>query len=72
MRQDCIPGTDIPKPKVQLSGKDGNPFQIIGRVTKALRKVGCPRPVVKDYRTKAMGGDYDNVLVTSMDFADVE
>lgn len=59
------------KPVVKLIGKDGNAFAIIGEVSKALKKNGQSN-LVKEYQTKAMSGDYDNLLRVSMEYVDIE
>jgi len=60
------------KPSVILVGEDGNAFSIIGRVSKALKRAGADQEYVKKFQDEAMSGDYDNVLVTAMNYADVE
>lgn len=58
------------KPKVKLTGRDGNAFAIIGAVTKALRSAGQADKVAA-FREEAMSGDYDHLLQTAMKYADV-
>jgi hypothetical protein len=65
-----VPGTKIVKPVVELD--DGNAFAVIGRVSKALRRAGVPAAVIKKYQTKSKSGDYDGVLATAMEYAEVE
>jgi hypothetical protein len=55
-----------PDIKVQMVGKDGNAFSIIGRVTKALRNAGIPVEERKKFQAEAMATDYNNVLQTVM------
>ncbi len=55
------------KPRVQMP--DGNAFAVMGAVTKALKSAG-QRDKVEEYRTKAMSGDYDNLLRVSMEYVD--
>jgi hypothetical protein len=50
---------------------DGNALAIMGAVAKALRKAG-QGDKVKEYREKAMAGDYDNLLRVSMEYVDFE
>lgn len=66
--QVCIPGTTIEKPELRLAGEDGNAYVILGRVVLALREVGCPKEVIEEFRSKAMAGDYDNLLVVCMQY----
>lgn len=67
-----IPGTEIEKPRVRLTGEDGNAFFIMGRVRGALRRSGAPSEVIEAFTKKATSGDYDNVLCTCFEFVEVE
>jgi hypothetical protein len=67
-----IPGTDIPKPEVELAGQDGNAFAIMGRCSKALKRAGAPKEVIDEYKSKSMSGDYDNLLRVAMEFCEVQ
>ena len=59
------------KPYVQLGGKDGNVFSIIGRVSNALKKAGMPKEA-KEFRNKAVSqGSYDDVLALCSEYCDV-
>jgi len=49
------------KPTVELIGKDGNAFAILGKVRKALLRAGQPENAEK-YLKEAKSGDYDNLL----------
>ena len=60
-----------PNVKVQLTGRDGNAFAIIGTVTQALKRAGVPTKEVKEYQSESMSGDYNNVLATAMRWVDV-
>lgn len=53
-----------------LIGVDGNAFSIMGYVTRTLRRAGNPSSVLDAYREKAMGGDYDHLVATSMAYLD--
>ena len=55
-----------PDIKVQMVGRDGNAFSIIGRVTKALRNARVPVEERKKFQAEAMETDYNNVLQTVM------
>jgi hypothetical protein len=63
--------SNLPKPKVKLTGSDGNAFMVIGATSKALRKAGWTSDQVDAFRKEAMSGDYNNVLCTCMKYADV-
>ena len=62
----------ITKPKVQLTGEDGNMFSIIGRCSKALKRVGQTKEakemVAKVYASKS----YDEALGIIADYVEVE
>ena len=60
------------KPTVKLVGGDGNAFAIIGKTRRALRKAGASPDVIAKYAKEAMGGDYGNVLVTTMKYVNVK
>lgn len=60
-----------PRPEVQLSGRDGNAWAIMGAVISALRKAGASEQHIKNYREESMSGDYDNLLRVAMKYADV-
>jgi hypothetical protein len=69
---ETIPGTDIPKPAVQLTGEDGNAFAVMGSVKQALKSAGAPKDICSEYMSKAMSGDYNHLLAVSMEYVDVE
>lgn len=60
----------FPNVKVRLVGEDGNAFAIMGRVTSAMRKSGCTKEQIDEYRESAMSGDYDNLLRVTMETVD--
>ncbi len=60
------------KPTVKLVGEDGNAFAIMGRVSKALRKAGADKEYIDKYTNEAMSGNYDNLLVVSMNYVNAE
>ena len=60
------------KPTVKLAGHDGNAFSIMGRVRSALLKAGADREYIDQYFGEATSGDYNNLLVVSMKYVDVE
>lgn len=65
------PVAQIGKPALKLVGRDGNAFAIIGAAVEALRKAGTSPEVIKEYRTKAMSGRYDDVLIATMEYCEV-
>lgn len=60
-----------PHVTVQLTGQDGNGFFIIGRVSRALKEAGVPKPEIDEYTNGAMSGDYDNLLRVTMETVEV-
>ncbi len=64
-------GTET-KPKVQLSGEDGNAFTILGRCQRAAKRAGWKEGRISEWRNKATSGDYDNLLRVCMEYFDVE
>lgn len=59
------------KPEVRLTGEDGNAFFILGKVRKAMVKAGASSEELDGFMKKATNGDYDNLLVTCMEYVDV-
>lgn len=66
---------------VKLVGKDGNAFAIIGNVkntlTRYLRNVEkmdstTIKTEIDAFTAEAMSGDYDNLLITCMNWVNVE
>ena len=51
---------------VQLVGRDGNAFAIMGAVSKALRRAGATAEGIAKYREESTSGDYDNLLRVAM------
>ena len=60
------------KPTVKLIGQDGNAFSVMGHVKKALKHAGADKEYVDKYLKKAISGDYDQLLVVSMEYVNVE
>jgi hypothetical protein len=60
----------FPDVEVQLSGRDGNAFAIIGNVNRALRQAGHGDQV-DAFTAEAMDGDYNHLLATAMRWVDV-
>jgi len=55
-----------PEVEVDLVGEDGNAFSILGRVQQAMRRAGVPTGEIDAYFAEATAGDYDHLLVTTM------
>ena len=66
---------DIPvpatKPKLRLSGADGNAFAILGAAQRAGRRAEWTEDQLKAFNTLATSGDYNFVLQTCMRYFDV-
>ncbi len=62
----------LTKPTVKLIGQDGNAFAIMGRVKQALRRAGADKEYIDKYLNEATSGDYDHLLVVSMEYVDVD
>ena len=60
------------KPIVKLIGHDGNAFSIMGSVKQALKRAGADKEYIDEFLNKATSGDYDHLLVVSMEYVDVE
>lgn len=60
------------KPTVQLIGQDGNAFFIMAKVIEALRKAGADKEYTDKYIEESILGDYENLLITAMEYVNVE
>lgn len=60
-----------PKIKVQLTGKDGNAFFVLGQVRTALRNAFVSQDEREAFMTEATKGDYNDLLATCMKWVDV-
>jgi len=52
---------------VRLVGEDGNAFSILGRVSRALRLGGVPKPEIDAVLEEMKAGDYNHLLRTVME-----
>lgn len=64
-------GTPRIKPKLKLTGEDGNAYFIISRARRVLQKAGYKKEEIDKFEEEATSGDYDNVLSTCMKWFDV-
>ena len=53
-----------PHIEVELVGRDGNAFAILGAVKSALRSARVPQEEIDAFMTEAMSGDYGHLLTT--------
>lgn len=67
--QDITENTD--KPRCELIGKDGNVFNVIGRVKSALRKAGQGEKSELYVKQAFRLHTYDEVLQLSMKYVEV-
>ena len=51
--------------EVDLLGVEGNAFNILIIVRKALVEHGVPKEEIEEYLTEAMSSDYDHLLFTT-------
>lgn len=64
--------TRYPNVKVRLVSEDGNAFNILGKVTRAMRVAGLTKEQRDEYMQEATRGDYDHLLQTTMKYVEVE
>jgi hypothetical protein len=57
--------------KYDLVGVDGNAFAVMGYVLKAMKECKMSKEEQSDYQTKAMSGDYNNLLTVSIEMIDI-
>ena len=62
----------LTKPTVKLVGEDGNAFYVMGHVKQSLRRAGADKEYIDKYLSEATSGDYDHLLVVSMEYVEVE
>lgn len=59
------------KPRVQLTGRDGNAFAILGACRRAARDAGWSTEEWERVRDELTAGDYDHLLDTALKHFDV-
>lgn len=59
-------GPKFPHVEVQLTGRDGNAYVIMGAVVSAMRTAGCTPEDIETYQVESMVGDYDHLLRVAM------
>ena len=60
------------KPKLQLSGEDGNVFFIIGRARSIAKENGWSKEKIAEFMNDVTSGNYDHALQVCMKYFDVE
>jgi len=63
--------TKYPEIEVQIFGRDGNAFAIMGEIQNALKKAGVSKDEISLYVKESMSGDYENLLRTAMRWVSV-
>jgi hypothetical protein len=59
------------KPKLKLSGRDGNAYVILARAEAVARKADWSGEQWEAFHAEAVAGDYDHLLQTVMRHFDV-
>lgn len=62
----------VDKPPLELVGRDGNAFAILGRARRAARKAGWSEERWEEFYAEATSGDYDHLLGTVMEWFDTD
>ena len=57
---------------VNVDGINGNAFVVIGAVRAAMREVRVDPAIIATYTKKAMAGTYENLLVVTLEYVDVQ
>jgi len=60
-----------PHIEAQLTGEDGNAFNILGIVAAALRASGIGSAEIAEFNAEATAGDYDHLIQTCMSWVEV-
>ena len=60
-----------PHIQVQLTGQDGNVFNILGLCSRAAKQAGLPQEDISAFFNEAMSGDYNKALATCQAWFDV-
>ena len=59
------------KPRVKLTGQNGNAFNLLGICQRVAREAGWSNERVNEFLKEAQSGDYDNLLRTCHKYFDV-
>ena len=57
---------------IQLTGEDGNAFNILGICLQAMRRAGLSKVERDAFQAEATSGNYDHLLATCMEWFEVE
>lgn len=72
MRVDAGSAIKFPNVHVQLTGMNGNAFNLLGLCKRAAQKAGVSDTEVKAFLDEATAGDYDHLLATCMKWFDCD
>ena len=61
-----------PEITVQLVGKDGNAFNILGICRRAMKRAHLPESEIEAFTTEATNSNYDHLLATVCEYFNVE
>jgi len=61
-----------PNVHVELVGKDGNAFMILGLCQRAATKAGLDKSEIAAFMQEAKSGDYNHLLNTCMAWFDID
>jgi len=59
------------KPKLKLSGRNGNAFFVLALAQKAALKAGWTKEQIDEFMSEAQSGDYNNLLQTCKEYFEV-
>jgi hypothetical protein len=65
------PLTDPRRPTVQLVGRDGNAFVILGAVKRELQRAGYSDDEIDLYMTDARSRNYDHLLAVTSEWVNI-
>ena len=57
---------------VELGGKDGNAFNILGICRRAMKRAHLPESEIEAFRQEATSSNYDHLLATVCEYFNVE
>jgi hypothetical protein len=57
---------------VNLTDIDGNAFSVMGAVTRAMKRAGVSKEERSQYLKEATAGDYNQLLMTTMEWVRVD
>ena len=58
--------------RVELVGKDGNAFNVLGICRRAMKRAHLPETEIEAFTAEATSGNYDHLLATCCEWLNVE